>query len=100
MPGRVGMVGLGLMGQAFSANLLKAGFEVQGFDIDSKRMDELKGRGGAPVGSPAGGPPRGCGRRVLFVQMSGLPMAKGGSLSFCVGTESYTTIRLEFPVDA
>ena len=53
MPGRVGMVGLGLMGQAFSANLLKAGFEVQGFDIDSKRMDELKGRGGAPVGSPA-----------------------------------------------
>ena len=43
MPGRVGMVGLGLMGQAFSANLLKAGFEVQGFDIDSKRMDELKG---------------------------------------------------------
>ena len=53
MPGRVGIVGLGLMGQAFSANLLKARFEVQGFDIDARRMDELGGRGGRPVDSPA-----------------------------------------------
>lgn len=53
MPGRVGMVGLGLMGQAFAANLLKAGFEVQGFDIDGRRMEELRERGGKPVDSPA-----------------------------------------------
>jgi 3-hydroxyisobutyrate dehydrogenase-like beta-hydroxyacid dehydrogenase len=41
------------MGQAFAKNLLDAGFEVQGFDPDERRMDELRGRGGHPVGSPA-----------------------------------------------
>jgi len=49
---RVGIVGIGLMGSALSANLLKSGYEVQGFDIDEKRMDEFVGRGGIPVDSP------------------------------------------------
>jgi len=53
MAGRVGMVGLGLMGQAFAANLLGAGFSVRGFDIDPRRMGELADRGGEPAGSPA-----------------------------------------------
>ncbi len=53
MAERVGIVGVGLMGQAFAHHLLQAGFEVQGFDVDAKRMDELAGRGGIPVGSPA-----------------------------------------------
>lgn len=50
---RVGIVGMGLMGQAFAHHLLQAGFEVQGFDVDARRMDELAGRGGTPVDSPA-----------------------------------------------
>ena len=50
---RVGIVGMGLMGQAFIMNMRKAGFLVQGYDCDSKRMDELKGMGGREVGSPA-----------------------------------------------
>lgn len=50
---RVGIVGIGLMGSAFSSHLLKAGYSVQGFDIDNKRMAEFSGRGGIPVGSPA-----------------------------------------------
>ena len=37
----VGLVGMGLMGQAFSKNLLDAGFKVQGYDVDEKRMREL-----------------------------------------------------------
>jgi 3-hydroxyisobutyrate dehydrogenase-like beta-hydroxyacid dehydrogenase len=50
---RVGIVGMGLMGQAFISNMRKSGFSVQGFDIDPKRMDELKNMGGRPVESPA-----------------------------------------------
>ena len=29
----VGVIGLGIMGSAMSANLVKAGFEVQGYDV-------------------------------------------------------------------
>ena len=50
---RVGIVGMGLMGQAFIMNMRKAGFFIQGYDSDSKRMDELKGMGGHKVHSPA-----------------------------------------------
>lgn len=53
MADRVGIVGVGLMGQAFAHHLLQAGFAVHGFDVDSKRMDELAAQGGIPVESPA-----------------------------------------------
>jgi len=49
----VGIVGVGLMGQAFSHHLLQAGFKVQGFDLDERRLGELHERGGTPVESPA-----------------------------------------------
>lgn len=49
----VGIVGMGLMGQAFVHHLLKSGFEVQGYDIDERRMGELHERGGTPVETPA-----------------------------------------------
>ena len=50
---RVGIVGMGLMGQAFILNMRKSDFSVQGFDTDSARMDDLKKIGGQPVDSPA-----------------------------------------------
>ena len=53
MSDRIGLVGLGLMGSAFSHHLLASGFQVQGFDIDEKRGRELHERGGTPVESPA-----------------------------------------------
>lgn len=53
MSDRIGIVGLGLMGSAFSHHLLAGGFKVQGFDIDEKRGRELHERGGTPVESPA-----------------------------------------------
>ncbi len=53
MAERVGIVGVGLMGQAFAHHLLQAGFEVHGFDVDARRMDEFAGRGGVPADSPA-----------------------------------------------
>jgi 3-hydroxyisobutyrate dehydrogenase-like beta-hydroxyacid dehydrogenase len=49
--GRVGFVGLGIMGTALSANLAKAGFEVIGFDIDATRMEALTGNGGHSAAS-------------------------------------------------
>jgi 3-hydroxyisobutyrate dehydrogenase-like beta-hydroxyacid dehydrogenase len=49
----VGLVGMGLMGQAFAHNLLQAGFKVQGYDVDEQRMRQLHERGGTPVDSPA-----------------------------------------------
>jgi 3-hydroxyisobutyrate dehydrogenase-like beta-hydroxyacid dehydrogenase len=53
MARRIGIVGLGLMGKAFAANLLRAGFSVRGFDIDEGCMKEFKDQGGTPVSSAA-----------------------------------------------
>ena len=53
MSQRVGIVGMGLMGQAFIKNMRETGFEVQGFDVEPKRMDDLREKGGHPVETPA-----------------------------------------------
>jgi len=50
---QVGVVGLGIMGGAMSANLVKAGFEVRGYDISAARRAALKRAGGRPVSSVA-----------------------------------------------
>ena len=50
---RVGLVGMGLMGQAFILNLRKSQVTVQGFDVAPARMDDLREQGGHPVDSPA-----------------------------------------------
>jgi 3-hydroxyisobutyrate dehydrogenase-like beta-hydroxyacid dehydrogenase len=49
----VGIVGMGLMGSAFTHHLLQSGFRVQGFDIDESRVRQFHERGGEPVESPA-----------------------------------------------
>jgi 3-hydroxyisobutyrate dehydrogenase-like beta-hydroxyacid dehydrogenase len=49
----VGVVGMGLMGQAFTHHLLQSGFRVQGFDIDEQRGRQFHERGGTPVESSA-----------------------------------------------
>ncbi|MGE0254342.1 MAG: NAD(P)-dependent oxidoreductase [Alphaproteobacteria bacterium] len=53
MAERIGIVGMGLMGQAFIHNLRKSQFIIQGFDVDPRRMDQLKEKGGHPVATPA-----------------------------------------------
>src|SRR5258707_7317518 len=61
MPGRggiemaqqsVGMIGLGIMGSAMSANLARAGFRVAGFDVVPRRRAEHKRAGGGAARSP------------------------------------------------
>jgi len=52
-PAAVGMLGLGIMGSAMSANLIAAGFEVVGFDVSPERMRAFEAAGGKAADSPA-----------------------------------------------
>ena len=47
----VGVVGLGFMGSAISASIVKEGFHLTGFDIAAERMALLVDRGGAAASS-------------------------------------------------
>ncbi|MCH9052104.1 MAG: NAD(P)-dependent oxidoreductase [Proteobacteria bacterium] len=47
----VGVVGLGIMGSAISANLLDAGFAVVGYDVVADKLDALSARGGRAASS-------------------------------------------------
>ena len=47
----VGVIGLGIMGSAMSANLLKSGFPVVGYDVESKQSETLVSRGGVAATS-------------------------------------------------
>ena len=50
---KVGFIGLGLMGQAFTKRLTACGYEVNGYDIVSEKMASAAGRGVRAMGSPA-----------------------------------------------
>jgi len=52
MAKRVGIVGIGIMGTAMMRNLLRAGFEVVGYDIAEAAMMRLAEAGGTAAGSP------------------------------------------------
>ena len=52
-PSAVGVVGLGIMGGAMSANLVAAGFEVHGYDVDEAAVRRLIDRGGRAAQSVA-----------------------------------------------
>ena len=51
--GRVGAIGLGLLGSALTATLLDRGFEVSGFDRDPARLGDHRQRGGHAASSIA-----------------------------------------------
>lgn len=48
---RVGVVGLGLLGSALAERLMRAGFEVVGYDLDETCRRRLAEAGGQPLGS-------------------------------------------------
>lgn len=50
---RVGVIGVGIMGGAMATNLLKAGHEVIGFDVDPSKVEALAGVGLVGAASPA-----------------------------------------------
>jgi putative dehydrogenase len=49
----VGIIGLGIMGGAIAANLVKRGFAVRGYDVVPAALDRLRANGGTPVATPA-----------------------------------------------
>ncbi|MBN2316132.1 MAG: NAD(P)-dependent oxidoreductase [Sedimentisphaerales bacterium] len=53
MTRQIGLIGIGLVGMALAESLLKAGFKVVGYDIDSERCIEFEKLGGHTVTSPA-----------------------------------------------
>ena len=48
---KIAFIGLGTMGGAMSANLIKGGFTVQGYDISSAALENFKQKGGIPCAS-------------------------------------------------
>jgi putative dehydrogenase len=50
-PKSVGLIGIGLLGQAFAERLIHAGFSVAGFDPDTAKQNELVRLGGAAAPS-------------------------------------------------
>jgi 3-hydroxyisobutyrate dehydrogenase len=46
---RIGFIGLGNMGLPMAQNLLKAGHQVEGVDVNAAAVEKLKAAGGAPV---------------------------------------------------
>jgi 3-hydroxyisobutyrate dehydrogenase len=46
---RIGFIGLGNMGLPMAQNLLKAGHQVEGVDVNPATIENLKAAGGAPV---------------------------------------------------
>ena len=51
-PRAVGLLGLGIMGSAMTPNLLAAGFQVVGFDVDADRLAAFAEAGGTRASSP------------------------------------------------
>ncbi|MGD9046303.1 MAG: NAD(P)-dependent oxidoreductase [Desulfobacterales bacterium] len=51
MDQKIGMIGVGIMGSAMSANLLKAGYEVIGYDVAPQPLEGLIKQGGSRAGS-------------------------------------------------
>lgn len=52
-PGPVGMIGLGIMGSAMSANLIASGFTVLGHDVSADALRRFAEGGGRAAGSAA-----------------------------------------------
>ena len=48
----IGFIGLGLMGRAFSRNLIEDGYRLVGTDPVPAAQEEFKALGGAPLSSP------------------------------------------------
>jgi 3-hydroxyisobutyrate dehydrogenase-like beta-hydroxyacid dehydrogenase len=51
--GRVGVIGLGLVGTALCERLRRAGFDLAGYDIDPARFAAVAALGVAPRDAPA-----------------------------------------------
>jgi 3-hydroxyisobutyrate dehydrogenase-like beta-hydroxyacid dehydrogenase len=90
----VGLIGLGLMGQALATRLIPAGFRVVGYDIDTAKNAKLKAMGGDAVGSLAEVAKCGVVALAVFstdqveevVEQTLVPAANSGAIVLCTST--------------
>jgi putative dehydrogenase len=90
----VGLIGLGLMGQALATRLVPAGFRVLGYDIDAAKNAKLEAMGGVPANSLA--EVADCGTVLLavfstdqveeVVEQTLVPAAGAGKIVLCTST--------------
>jgi 3-hydroxyisobutyrate dehydrogenase-like beta-hydroxyacid dehydrogenase len=69
MDEKIGLIGIGLVGTALAENLIAAGFQLVGYDIDGEKCRKLAQLGGTPAGSPHQAA-AGCERVVLSLMNS------------------------------
>ena len=50
---KIGFIGLGIMGKPMAKNLLKAGYELNIYDINEAAVEEVKAAGGKPCSTSA-----------------------------------------------
>lgn len=97
MAGKVGFVGLGVMGGPMALNLAKAGFELVVHDIDPAKLEPLTAVGATVVDSPAAAAAE-CRRTICMVETTAqaeavilgangfVQSAKKGDLVACMST--------------
>ena len=54
MAGKIGFIGLGIMGKPMARNLMEAGYELVVYNRSRAAVEELAGKGAAAAGSPKG----------------------------------------------
>lgn len=52
MSKRIGIIGVGIMGEPMARNLIDAGYEVMAYDINQEAVDRIVAHGGKPASSP------------------------------------------------
>ena len=86
MPGIVGFIGLGAMGDPMALNLVKRGFSLVVHDIDPVKAERWQTRGATLAASPADVAPS-------IVRLK--EAASGGVVRSSLGTNSRVTARPE-----
>ena len=102
---RIGFIGLGNMGLPMALNLIKAGHEVEGFDMNGEAVDKLVAAGGVSAGAVKGAATRGdvvitmlpAGQQVreVYLEPGGIiENANGGTLLIDSSTIDVETSRV------
>ena len=102
---RIGFIGLGNMGLPMALNLIKAGHQVEGFDVSSEAVGKLVAAGGIDAGSVKGAASRGdvvltmlpAGQQVrqIYLENGGIiENANGGTLLIDSSTIDVETTRV------
>ena len=87
MSQQVAVIGLGLMGSRMSANLLSAGLDLRGYDVDRARRDDFADAGGTLANSPAEAV-QGCWAAVLSLPTSDI------AREVCLGNAGISEARV------